>query len=207
MPKEQQSTAVPIFPASYFDVVAIAASAGGLRALSKLLASLPLDFPAAILIVQHLDPHHPSLMANILRRRTPLLVKQAEEGDRLALSTVLVAPPDRHLLANPDDSVSLSQSELVHFVRPSADLLFESVAARYKERAIAIVLTGTGSDGSMGVRAIKKMGGTVIVEDDTTAEFSGMPSAAIHTGVADLILPLEKIPSTLVTLMKKGEAK
>jgi two-component system chemotaxis response regulator CheB len=203
--KKQPSVTVPAFPATAFDVVAIAASAGGLKALSTLLAALPGDFPAVILIVQHLDPHHRSLMADILRRRTVLRVKQAEEGDHLAPAMVLVAPPDRHLLVNPDSSVSLTQSELVHFVRPSADLLFESVAARYKDRAIAVVLTGTGSDGAMGVQAIKKMGGTVIVQDDKTAEFSGMPSAAIHTGAADLILPLEQIPPALVTLMRRGE--
>ena len=79
--------------------------------------------------------------------------------------TVYIAPPNRHLLVKYDGTLTLSQSELVHFVRPSADLLFESVAASFKERAIAVVLTGTGSDGAMGVEAIKKMGGTVIVQE------------------------------------------
>jgi two-component system chemotaxis response regulator CheB len=83
-------------------------------------------------------------------------------------------------------SISLSQSELVHFVRPSADLLFESVAASYRERAIAMVLTGTGSDGHMGVQAIKKMGGTVIAQDEQSAEFFVMPQAAIQTGMESL---------------------
>jgi two-component system chemotaxis response regulator CheB len=77
----------------------------------------------------------------------------------------------------------------VHFVRPSADLLFESVAASYKERAIAVVLTGTGSDGAMGVKAIKKMGGTVIAQDEMSADFFGMPSASIQTGDVDFVLP------------------
>src|SRR5438477_12809936 len=150
---------------SGFDVVALAASAGGLTALSRVLAALPADFPATLVVVQHLDPRHRSLMADILSRRTPLRVKQAEEGDPLRPATVYIAPPNRHLLVNPDGTLSLSQSELVHFVRPSADLLFESVAASFKDRAIAVVLTGTGSDGSMGVKAIKKMDGTVIVQD------------------------------------------
>ena len=88
-------------------------------------------------------------MADILSRRTPLQVKQAEEGDRLYPATVYIAPPNRHLLVNADGTLSLSQSELVHFVRPSADLLFESVAASYQDRAIAVVLTGTGSDGAL----------------------------------------------------------
>ena len=84
----------------------------------------------------------------------------------------------------------LADSELVHFVRPSADLLFESVAATFRERAIAIVLSGTGKDGSMGVTAIKSMGGTVIVQDPKTAEFSGMPEEAIDTGDVDFVLSL-----------------
>jgi two-component system chemotaxis response regulator CheB len=107
---------------------------------------------------------------------------------------------------NPDGTLTLAQSELVHFVRPSADLLFESVAASYKERAIAVVLTGTGSDGTMGVQAIKKMGGTVLAQDEATAEFFGMPGAAIQTGSVDFILPLREIPSALVTLVTTGEA-
>jgi two-component system chemotaxis response regulator CheB len=183
-----------------FEVVAVAASAGGLQAISQLLSGLPADFPATIMIVQHLDPRHRSLMAEILSRRTTLKVHEAREGDRLSPGTAFIAPPDRHLLLNPDGSVSLSQSELVHFVRPSADLLFESVAASRKDRAIAVVLSGSGSDGAMGVRAIKKMGGTVIIQDQKTSEFFGMPSAAIQTGTADFVLPLEEIAGALVSL-------
>jgi len=195
------------FPGAAFDVVAMAASAGGIAALGRVLTDLPAEFPAAIVVVQHLDPRHRSLMADILRRRTELEVVQASEGDRVVPGTVYIAPPDRHLLVNPDGTLSLSQSELVHFVRPSADLLFESVAASYKDRAIAVVLTGTGSDGSMGIGAIKKMGGTVIAQDERTAEFYGMPAAAIKSGNADFILPLEEIPSALVTLIMKGIAQ
>lgn len=192
------------FPNAAFDVVALAASAGGLTALSQVLSALPPDFPAAVVVVQHLDPRHRSLMADILSRRTSLKVKQGEEGDVLTPAMVHIAPPNRHLLVNPDGTISLSQSELVHFVRPSADLLFESVAASYKDRVIAVVLTGTGSDGAMGVQAIKKTGGTVIVQDEKTSQFFGMPAAAIQTGNADFILPLDEIASALVTLVMKG---
>ena len=190
-------------PEAAFDVVALAASAGGIGAIGAVLAGLPNTFPAAIVVVQHLDRRHRSMMADILSRKTSLRVRQAGEGDRLAPGTVYIAPPDRHLLVNPDGTLSLTQSELVHFVRPSADLLFESVAASYKDRAIAVVLTGTGSDGSMGVGAIKKTGGTVIAQDDRSAEFSGMPMAAIHSGNVDFVLPLEQISSRLVTLVTK----
>jgi two-component system chemotaxis response regulator CheB len=192
------------FSEAAFDVVAVAASAGGIGALGEMLGGLPRSFPASIVVVQHLDPRHRSLMADILRRRTELRVQQASEGEHMLRGTVYIAPPDRHLLVNPDGTLSLTQSELVHFVRPSADLLFESVAGSYKDRAIGVVLTGTGSDGSMGVGAIKKMGGTVIAQDGNSAEFSGMPLAAIHTGHVDFVLPLDEIPSALVTLVMKG---
>lgn len=194
------------FPNAAFDVVAITASAGGLTALSQILTALPADFPAAILVVQHLDPRHRSLMAEILSRRTTLKIREAEDADVPSPGTALIAPPNRHLLVNLDGTLSLSQSELVHFVRPSADLLFESAAAVYKDRAIAVVLTGTGSDGAMGVQAIKKMGGTVIAQDEKSSEFFGMPGSAIQTGNVDFILPLNEIPSALITLVMKGDA-
>ena len=192
------------FPGAEFDVVAMASSAGGISAVGHILGSLPANFQAAIVIVQHLDPRHRSLMAEILRRRTRLEVVQASEGDRIQPGSVYIAPPDHHLLVNAGGTLSLTHSELVHFVRPSADLLFESVAASYKERAIAVVLTGTGSDGSLGIGAIKKMGGTVIVQDQESAEFVGMPAAAIKSGHADFVLRLEEIPSALTTLVIKG---
>lgn len=184
-----------------FDVVAIASSAGGLVALTATLSGLPTDLPAAVLVVQHLDPRHRSLMAEILSRLTRLTVKQAEEAESIERGSVYIAPPDRHMLANPDHRLSLTRTELVHFVRPSADLLFESVAATYRERAIALVLTGSGSDGSMGIKAIKKTGGTVIAQDESTSEFFAMPKAAIRTGEVDFVLPLDEIAPTLVSLV------
>jgi two-component system, chemotaxis family, protein-glutamate methylesterase/glutaminase len=198
------SSAMP-FTGTAFDVVAMAASAGGLPALSQVLGALPAGFPAALAIVQHLDPRHRSLMADILSHRTALRVSQAAEGDWLQPGVAFIAPPDRHLLVNPDGSISLSQSKLVHFVRPSADLLFESVAASFGRRAIAVVLTGTGSDGNMGVRAIRKMGGTVIAQDEQSADFFGMPSAAIATRCVDFVLPLKEIGPALASLVATGK--
>lgn len=204
---EEAGLKAPPFAEAAYDIVALAASAGGLTALSTVLGGLPGDFPAAIVIVQHLDPRHRSLMADILARRTSMKVVQAQEGDRLRPATVYIAPPDRHLLVNADSTLSLTQSELVHFVRPSADLMFESVAASFRDRAIAVVLSGTGADGSMGVQAIKKMQGTVIVQDEKSSEFFGMPGAAIQTGSTDFILPLDEIASALVTLVRTGKAE
>ncbi len=196
--------AAPHFPGAAFDLVAVATSAGGLRALRIVLSALPADFPAAILIVQHLDPRHRSLLAEILARATPLRVKQAEEGELLQPGVVYIAAPDRHLLVKPDGTLSLSEFELVHFLRPSADLLFESAAGSYGDRVVAVVLTGSGSDGAMGVQAVKKVGGTVIVQDEATSEFFGMPGAAVQTGNVDVQLPLAEIGPALVALVVKG---
>jgi two-component system chemotaxis response regulator CheB len=186
-----------------FEIVALAASAGGLQALSEVLSGLPADFPIPIAVVQHLDPRHRSLMAEILGKRTKLQVRQAENGDTLEPGTVYIAPPDHHLLVNRDGTLSLSHSEMVHFVRPSADLLFESVAASHKDRAIAVVLTGAGRDGAMGIEAVKKMGGTTIAQNEETAEHSGMPSAAIATHKVDFVLELDEIAPALITLAVK----
>jgi two-component system, chemotaxis family, protein-glutamate methylesterase/glutaminase len=109
-------------------------------------------------------------------------VRLADEGDHAEPGTIYIAPPDRHLLVGPEGTLTLIRSELVHFVRPSADLLFESVAASYGPRAIACVLTGSGSDGAMGASAVKSRGGTVIAEDPELAEFKGMPEAVVASG-------------------------
>lgn len=178
-------------------IVAIAASAGGLRAIMRVLDGLPEDFPAPILIVQHLDRHGPSLLAGILARHCRLRVRQAAAGDALVPGTVFVAPPDHHLLVNADATLSLTHTELVHFVRPSADLLFESLAASFGPRAIAVVLSGSGQDGAMGVKAISERGGTVVVQDPQSAEHAGMPRSARDTGAADAVLPLEAIGAAL----------
>jgi two-component system, chemotaxis family, protein-glutamate methylesterase/glutaminase len=187
-----------------YDVVAMAASAGGLAALTRVLSGLDDRFPVPILVVQHLDPRHRSLMAQMLGRRTLLIVTEATEEDKIAPGHVYVAPPNHHLLLNADGTMSLTQTELVHFVRPSADLLFESMAAGFRERAIAVVLSGTGSDGAMGVEAVKKMGGTTIAQDDA-AEFSGMPRSAADTGAVDFVLPLDEIAPALLSLVSAGE--
>lgn len=186
---------------SPFDLVVIAASAGGLEAILEIVKTLPADFPAAIAILQHLSPNFPSLMAEILSSRTGLQVKQAEEGDRICPATLYTACPNYHLLANSDATFSLTQTPRVNYVRPSADILFDSVATSFKKRAIAVVLTGKGHDGGEGLKNIKKMGGIVIVQNQATAEHSGMPETAILTGTADYILPLAEISAILIQLV------
>lgn len=194
--------ASPAPPALF--VVAIAVSAEQVNALSEVLSALTSDFPAAITVVQQLHPQNPSELAEILNRRTSLIVKPAESGDSLRPGTIYIGSTDKHLLVNPDSTLSLTHSELVHFARPSVDLLFESVAASFKQRAIAVLLTGTGSDGVMGVRAIKEMGGTAIAQVQATSEDFDMPTA-IDTGVIDWVLPLNEIAAALVDRVKTKE--
>ncbi len=188
-----------------FEIVAIASSAGGVTALAEVLGKLPRKFDAAIVCVQHLDPRHRSLMPEVLGRRSSLPVREGADSMVVEPGQVYLAPPDHHMLINRDATITLTHTELVNFVRPSADLLFDSVAASYGDRAIAVVLTGAGKDGSLGVAAIKKRGGTVIVQDEATSEFFGMPSAAIRTGTVDFVLSLDEIPSALAMLVNGEE--
>jgi len=201
MPRRIKKTALDGLPYSrrYYDVVALGASAGGLNALSQVLKVLPKTFPSSIVVVQHVSPGHKSWIANLLGRSTQLTVKQAEHGEIMLPATVYIAPPDEHLLVGPG-KVQLAHSQLVHFSRPSIDLLFESVAGTYGSRSIGVILSGSGKDGSAGIRTIKDAGGVTIAQTPDKAEFRHMPEAAIETGCIDFVLPLEKIGNKLAEI-------
>lgn len=181
------------FPNIAFNVVALAASAGGVLAVSTVLSALPADFPAAILVVQHLSPTFPSKLPEVWGRCTALQVKRAEIGDILRPGVVYVAVPDRHLLVHPNGTLLLSDAPRMNFVRPAADKLFMSAAATYQSRATAVVLTGNQTDGALGALTIKKHGGTVIAQDKSTSEYFGMPAAAIATGKIQCC-PCQRLP-------------
>jgi two-component system chemotaxis response regulator CheB len=184
------------------DVVAIVGSAGAIRAMEHVLEDLPGDLGAAVIILLHLTPKHRSLLAEILGRRTELAVKQAADGDELRIGTVYVAPPDAHLLATAEGRLRLDHSELVHHVRPSADALLLSLAAEYRGRCLAVVLSGTGIDGAAGAAAIEHAGGTVLAQDEATSEHFGMPGAAILAGGVDEVLPLDEIARAVIDFTK-----
>ena len=192
-----------------FPVIAMAASVGGLKALSVILSGLPADFPAAIAIVMHLSPLHKSILAEILSSRTHLVVKQAHTGDILGLGRVFIAPPNHHLLVTEGGRLELSSAVAakVNYARPSAEPLFVSVAAVYQQRAIAVVLTGGDGDGSFGVQIIKEQGGMVIAQDRPTSQDFSMPETAIKTGDVDFILPLEAIGPKLLALVRDGRGE
>lgn len=179
----------------HYDVIAIGASAGGLNALIDVLRPVVADFPP-IIVVQHLDPMHKSHLAELLARKAGKLVKEAEHGEPILPAHVYVGPPDEHLLVGPG-KVQLVHSQLVHFSRPSIDLLFESIAGMYGSRAIGVVLSGSNRDGATGIRAIREAGGTTIAQEPATAGFRQMPEAAIDTGCVDFVVPVDQLGKML----------
>jgi two-component system, chemotaxis family, protein-glutamate methylesterase/glutaminase len=182
-------------------VVAIAASLGGLSALTTVLSALPHDLPAAVLILQHQRAMSESHLAQILESRIALPITAARAGVVIRMGNVYVAPPNYHLGLRPNGALQLTSSPAVNYVRPSADLLFESVAQYSGASAVAVVLTGTGIDGSGGIGAIKRAGGCVIVQDSATSEHFGMPAASIATGSVDYVLPLDDIAPCVLRLL------
>jgi osmotically-inducible protein OsmY len=182
-------------------IVAMGSSADGVNALSRIMGGLPSDYPGAVMIVQHLSPRRPSLLAAILSRRTKLTVKEAVHGEPLRAGRVYLAPPDVHLTAR-DGHVHLSDGARVNYSRPSIDVLFESVARVYGPRAIGIVLGGANIDGARGLQAIRRAGGTTIVLAPEEARASRMPRAAIgHDGI-DFVVGLDAIAPLLMRLVE-----
>jgi len=191
----------------HFFVFGIAASAGGLEALQTIVSALPEDFPACVLVVRHRSTEGPDLLPDILQRLTKLPVQQAEEGNSLAAGTVFTACPGLHLLVRPDGTLQLSPAPKVKHVRPAADVLFRSMAASLGPRAVAVVLTGHDSDGSGGLAEIRANGGHVIVQDPGTAQAPSMPVSAIETQQVDVVVPLDGIAGTMISLVKAGPAE
>lgn len=194
----------PTVEAPPCDVVAIVGSAGAVRAMEAVLEALPADLHAAVVIVLHVSPTHRSLLAEILARRTALAVKQAEDGDVLEPGRVYVAPPDSHLIVDPDGRLRLDRSALVHHVRPSADALLLSLARDYGGRCLAIVLSGTGVDGAAGAAALHHAGGAVLAQDESTSEHFGMPGAAILAGAVDRALSLDQLADAVVAFANRA---
>ncbi len=190
--------------ANRYRIVGLGASAGGLDSISQVLSRLPASLPCGVLIVQHLSPDYKSVMAELLQRRTAMQVHEAVDGEQIRPGVAYIAPPGRHLVAEPG-SVRLLRTPLVHHHRPSIDLLFESLAANYGRHVIAAVLSGSGTDGATGLRAVKMAGGKTLAEDPSKAEFNSMPYAAIATGCVDLVLTASRISDALAELCVLAE--
>jgi two-component system chemotaxis response regulator CheB len=182
-------------------LVMIAASAGGFLVLQRIIRELPSTFPIPVIALLHIAPTGRSMLRHVLARGAALRVKEAEDGDALRAGVVYVAPANWHLLVEAGGRLQLSKGAFVHYVRPAADSLFESAAATFGCRAVAIVLSGSGIDGATGAAAIHEAGGAVIVQDPREAQFPSMPLAAIDTGAADYVLPAEAIAPLLLRMM------
>ncbi|MFF0745571.1 chemotaxis protein CheB [Streptomyces sp. NPDC004111] len=197
-----------IFPGTdgrgHWEAVLVASSAGGVQGLKVLLGGLRATFPVPVLVAQHLNRSGGTRIVTILARSTALTVKLAEDGERPRAGTVHIAPPDRHLCVREDGTLSLTHEDRVNYARPAADPLFESAATAYGAGVIGCVLTGADGDGARGVEAIKAQGGTVLVQDPETAEFHGMPKAAVSTGRVDHVLPLADIAPALNRLVQEN---
>ena len=184
-----------------FPVVALVCSTGGLDALTRVLTRIPADFPAAVLVLQHIDPDAQSSLTSILARRTALDVRDATDGSDLKPGCVLVAPPGRHTLVTREGTLALIESGARPPYRPSADLLLTSLALAVGSRAVAVVLSGHGIDGATGATAVHHFGGLVIASDEASSTEFSMPSATIGRElIVDHTLALDDIPALLVQL-------
>jgi PAS domain S-box-containing protein len=183
-------------------IVGIGASAGGIEALSRFFDAMPSDSGAAFVVVLHLDPTRESQMAHILSSHTNMAVDQVANGMRIAPNHIYVIAPDKDLTVL-DGGLRLIEPAESRGHRHPVDVLFRSIAADQGERAIAIIMSGTGSNGSDGLKEVKAAGGLIFVQDPSTAKFNGMPLSAIATGFADHILAPEAMPKALVSYLRQ----
>jgi two-component system chemotaxis response regulator CheB len=182
-------------------VVGLACSAGGLGAICRILARLPVDIPATTIALRHYSPLALDRRAEILRTTTSLPVGVAQDGQDLTPGTILVAPTGFHTLVTADHRISLIRAGSHPPYRPSADLLFTTMALGLGRRAIAVILSGHGNDGTTGATAVHHHGGLVITSDRATSTEFAMPGAAIDNGVADEVLPVDDIAARLTDIV------
>lgn len=182
------------------DAVVIGASAGGIEAVSMLLAALPHDFGPAVVVVIHVPPANENLLVQVLAHRCALSVQEAADKEWIRGGVVYLAPPSYHLLVEPDRSFALSTDVPVNYSRPSIDVLFESAAYAYRDRLLGIVLTGANADGAEGLARIRAFGGRAWVQEPDGAIARTMPASAIERAGADRILSLPAMAAAFAAL-------
>ncbi len=182
-------------------VIAIATSTGGPPALNCLLSGLPPDIPVPVVVVQHIAAGFVEGFANWLDSSVPHPVKLAEENELLKPGTVYIAPQDRHLGVARGGRVVLSDEDPIDGFRPSATHLFQSVARTFGKKSLAIILTGMGRDGLEGLRSIRQEGGFTIAQDEESCVVFGMPGVAVEAGLADKVLPIDRIAGCLLKVL------
>lgn len=190
-------------------VVVIGASTGGPLVIEGILSNMLEDFPAAILIAQHMPPKFTREWADHLNKKIKIRVKEAEEGDLIEKGVVYIAPGDHHMIVEKIKInkiwkviIKLNKNPKVNRMRPSIDVLMGSVSEIYQRNVIGVLLTGMGEDGVEGMKAIKKLGGATIAQNKATSAVYGMPKAVDEIGIVDYVLPFEEISKKIVEMVE-----
>ena len=182
-------------------IVGVGASAGGLEALERLFEGMPLSTGMAFVVIQHLSPDYKSLTDELLARRTPIPIRQVEDGMRVEANAIYLLPPKKDMILS-DGRLLLTDKDRTQSVALPIDRFFRSLAQDAGAKAIGVILSGTGSDGSRGIRDIHEAGGLVVAQSPESAKFDGMPNSAIKTGTVDFSYPPEEIPAALLRHIK-----
>ncbi len=182
--------------------IVIGSSAGGIDALVKIIPKLPREFPVPVIIAQHISPISDNYIAEFLNNKSNIKVQEAEEKTKAEPGNAYIAPPNYHLLMERDKTFSLTTTERVNFARPSIDVLFKTAAEAYGKDLIGVILTGGNHDGASGMHYIQQLKGTTIVQEPSTAEVDIMPQSILNIIAPTKILPLDKIASYLISIMK-----
>ena len=187
---------------NHFPVVGIGASAGGLDAFKKLLKAIPEESGMAYVLVQHLDPNHESMLVALLQKATNIPVLEISDDIKVQPNHIYILPSNKMMIAN-DGVLELSPRPAKNKMERNLpiDLFFTSLAEVHQSHAIGVVLSGTASDGTMGLKAIKDHGGITFAQDEESAQYEGMPQSAAEAGVVDFILPPDKIPQKLLEVI------
>jgi two-component system, chemotaxis family, protein-glutamate methylesterase/glutaminase len=199
----------PPGPPRRIDIIAIGASTGGPDALTRVLQALPTSLGVPIVVTQHMPPVFTRMFAERLDRSTPLTVVEAGEAMELLPGTVYIAPGDKHLVLLRRGTATVTQlsgAPPENSCRPAVDVMFRSVAALYGASAYAAVLTGMGHDGRGGAKVLRDAGAEILAQDEPTSVVWGMPGAVVGAGLADEVLPLDKIAACLVARIKVGRS-
>ena len=202
-PDRTENTSPPgSMPDNTVPIVGIGSSAGGLETLEQFLAGVPPESGMAFVVVQHLDPTHRGMFPELLQRATPMPVVEITDGLAVRPDTVYVIPPN-HDLSLLHGTLHLLEPHAPRGLRLPIDYFFRSLAADLKELAIGVVLSGMGSDGTLGLRAIKEKGGLVVVQDPATAKFEGMPQSALTTGLAEIVGPADQLADRILGVVRR----
>lgn len=184
-------------------VILIGSSTGGPGALSEIIPALPASLPSPVVIVQHMPAGFTRSLSERLNSLSPLKVKEAEPGDTLMMGQVLVAPGGFHMLFDENERVALNQKPAVHGVRPAVDVTLNSLNKHFGKNMIGVILTGMGSDGSLGMSILHSAGGYVIAEHESTCVVWGMPRSVVEAGSASIVLPRPKIAKAIETAIRE----